>query len=128
MALCYSPLNAAFRFSRKAVNPSFMSPVEARSPNTADSKLAAFADASRAGELDAEEGYLAVVQKVRETTGAGGRRLFHPLRLAISGRDSGPELKQVIPLLEAGARLPLEPEVAGVAARIERALDADDGP
>ena len=55
-------------------------------------------------------------------TGAAGRQLFHPLRLAISGRDSGPELKQLIPLLEAGARLALEPAVAGVAERIERAL------
>ena len=44
-ALCYSPLNAAFRFSRKAVNPSFMSVVEASNPNSADSKLAASAGA-----------------------------------------------------------------------------------
>ncbi len=40
-ALTHSPLNAAFRFSRKAVNPSFMSAVEASNPNSADSKLAA---------------------------------------------------------------------------------------
>lgn len=37
----YSPLNAAFRFSRNAVNPSFMSAVDASNPNTADSKFAA---------------------------------------------------------------------------------------
>ena len=45
-----------------------------------------------------------------------------PLRLAISGRDSGPELRQLIPLLEAGARLAIEPAVAGIAERIDRAL------
>ena len=39
----YSPLNAALRFSRKAVIPSFMSVVEASNPNRADSKLAASA-------------------------------------------------------------------------------------
>ncbi len=41
----YSPLKAAFRFSRKAVMPSFMSVVEASNPNSADSKLAASAGA-----------------------------------------------------------------------------------
>ena len=41
----YSPLNAALRFSRKAVIPSFMSAVEASNPNSADSKLAASAGA-----------------------------------------------------------------------------------
>ena len=101
---------------------------EIRDDPEARGVVTAFAAASRAGELDAEEAYLAVAQKVRETTGAGGRRLFHPLRLAISGRDSGPELKQMIPLLEAGSRLGLEPGVAGVAARIERALLPDEGP
>ncbi len=40
----YSPLNAASRFSRKAVIPSFMSVVEASNPNSADSKLAASAN------------------------------------------------------------------------------------
>lgn len=101
---------------------------EVRDDGVARAVVTAFADASRAGELDTEEGYLAVVDSVREATGAAGRGLFHPLRLAISGRDSGPELKGMIPLLEAGARLVLEPGVAGVAARIERVLLADDEP
>jgi len=84
--------------------------------------VGAFAESSRAGELDSEEAYLDAASRVRDATGASGRRLFHPLRLAISGRDSGPELKQLIPLLEAGARLAIEPAVAGIAERIDRAL------
>ena len=36
---------------------------------------------------------------VKERTGVKGRALFHPLRLALTGRDSGPELKALLPLI-----------------------------
>jgi glutamyl-tRNA synthetase len=36
---------------------------------------------------------------VSKETGAKGRALFHPLRLALTGRDAGPELKALLPLI-----------------------------
>lgn len=36
---------------------------------------------------------------VGAATGRKGRGLFHPLRLALTGRDSGPELKKLLPLI-----------------------------
>ena len=36
---------------------------------------------------------------VSEATGAKGRALFHPLRLALTGRESGPEMKKLLPLI-----------------------------
>lgn len=36
---------------------------------------------------------------VKSRTGAKGRALFHPLRLALTGRESGPELKALLPLI-----------------------------
>lgn len=36
---------------------------------------------------------------IAQATGAGGRRLFHPLRLALTGRENGPELKKLLPLI-----------------------------
>jgi glutamyl-tRNA synthetase len=36
---------------------------------------------------------------VTEETGAKGRALFHPLRLALTGREHGPELKKLLPLI-----------------------------
>ena len=36
---------------------------------------------------------------VKTATGAKGRALFHPLRLALTARDSGPELKALLPLI-----------------------------
>jgi len=46
---------------------------------------------------------------LKATTGRKGRALFHPLRLALTGRDSGPEMKTLLPLIgEAEARARLE--------------------
>ena len=36
---------------------------------------------------------------VKSRTGAKGKALFHPLRLALTGRESGPELKSLLPLI-----------------------------
>ncbi|MGQ0456748.1 MAG: glutamate--tRNA ligase [Hyphomicrobium sp.] len=36
---------------------------------------------------------------VKAATGAKGRALFHPLRLALTGQESGPELKALLPLI-----------------------------
>ncbi|WP_028035719.1 glutamate--tRNA ligase [Chelativorans sp. J32] len=38
-------------------------------------------------------------EKVKERTGRKGKALFKPLRLALTGRDSGPELADLLPLL-----------------------------
>jgi glutamyl-tRNA synthetase len=45
---------------------------------------------------------------VKTRTGRRGRALFHPLRLALTGREAGPELKALLPLIgrpRAAARL-----------------------
>jgi len=45
---------------------------------------------------------------VTEATGRKGKLLFHPLRLALTGRENGPELKTLLPLIghdRAAARL-----------------------
>src|SRR6185437_10481992 len=36
---------------------------------------------------------------VKQATGAKGKALFQPLRLALTGREHGPELKQLLPLI-----------------------------
>lgn len=45
---------------------------------------------------------------LKQVTGRKGRDLFHPLRLALTGRDNGPELAALLPLIgkaKAAARL-----------------------
>ncbi len=47
-------------------------------------------------------------EAVKQATGAKGRALYHPLRLALTGLDRGPELKDLLPLIgreRAAARL-----------------------
>lgn len=38
-------------------------------------------------------------RKLADTSGAKGRGLFHPLRLALTGCEHGPELKKLLPLI-----------------------------
>ena len=44
----------------------------------------------------AAEPWRALTTAVKEATGKKGRELFHPLRLALTGRDSGPEMAGLI--------------------------------
>ena len=70
--------------------------------------------AAAAADLDwSSEPWRALTEQVKASTGAKGRALFHPLRLAITGRDSGPEMaglierigkERVIRRLEAAAK------------------------
>jgi glutamyl-tRNA synthetase len=69
--------------------------------------LAAAADSIDA--LDwSEAPWSQLVALLKERTGRGGKALFHPLRRALTGRDSGPEMAALLPLIgreEAAARL-----------------------
>ena len=40
-----------------------------------------------------------LVARLKETSGRAGRALFHPLRRALTGRDSGPEMAALLPLI-----------------------------
>jgi glutamyl-tRNA synthetase len=46
-----------------------------------------------------EETWPAWTKAVAAATGAKGRGLYHPLRLALTGRGDGPELKKLLPLI-----------------------------
>ncbi len=70
--------------------------------------------ASAAAGIDwSAEPWKQLTSKVKEATGEKGRALFHPLRVAITGRDNGPEMaglvkrigkERVIERLEAAAK------------------------
>ena len=51
--------------------------------------------------------------RLKEVTGRKGRALFHPLRLALTGREDGPELAGLLPLIgPARARVRLAGQTA----------------
>jgi glutamyl-tRNA synthetase/nondiscriminating glutamyl-tRNA synthetase len=51
------------------------------------------------------EDYRVMVGRLKDVTKRKGRQLFHPLRAALTGKSSGPELDKLIPLIETAARL-----------------------
>ncbi len=58
------------------------------------------------------------MEEIKTATGVGGRELFHPVRIAITGSSSGPEFDKVIPLIEEGAALGIG--ILNVRQRVER--------
>jgi nondiscriminating glutamyl-tRNA synthetase len=58
-----------------------------------------------AGPLADKETFRAVAVRVREKTGAKGKALFHPIRLALTGEQEGLELDIAVPLIEQGAAI-----------------------
>jgi nondiscriminating glutamyl-tRNA synthetase len=83
---------------------------------------------ARAPRLDRER-FRDVAGQVRARTGQKARALFHPIRVALTGKLEGPELDLVVPAIDRGADLPREaglPEIFGNRERATafvRALD-----
>ena len=63
--------------------------------------------------------FKAIINEVKEETGAKGKELFHPVRIVVTGSHSGPDFDRVIPLIEAGSHLPLPQHVMSVRERVE---------
>jgi glutamyl-tRNA synthetase len=68
-------------------------------PIIADANLCASAAKLLPPEPWGEETWEKWAGAVREATGAKGKALFQPLRLALTGRAHGPELKALLPLI-----------------------------
>jgi len=63
----------------------------------------------------------AVRTEISRETGAAGKALFQPVRVAFTGRGHGRELDRLVPLVAAGSR-ELPARVPALAARIARTL------
>lgn len=67
-----------------------------------------------------EASYKAMTERLKNATGAKGKALFMPLRLAMTGMEHGPELVRTIPLLQRASEL--DPRVLSPLARVESIL------
>lgn len=52
-----------------------------------------------------EEAFVQIVAALKKRTGLKGKKLFAPIRAALTGRAEGPELKNILPLLGKGVIL-----------------------
>ena len=81
--------------------------VEQQAPEEDREFLAAAAAAAES--LDwSDSAWSVLIAQLKEDTGRTGKALFHPLRRALTGRDSGPEMAALLPLIgrdEAVSRL-----------------------
>ena len=82
--------------------------------------IAALPDAIQAPLTD-KEAFRAAAARVREKTGMNGKALFHPIRVALTGSDGGPELDLAVPAIDRGAALPAGAGIAKIASCRERA-------
>ncbi|MGA3053949.1 MAG: glutamate--tRNA ligase [Candidatus Korobacteraceae bacterium] len=88
------------------------------SPKTSD-VLSAFASQVEGDPSPmTPERFKAIMNEVKAKTGAKGKELFHPVRIALTGSHSGPEFDKLIPILEEGSRLELPQHVMNVRERL----------
>jgi nondiscriminating glutamyl-tRNA synthetase len=88
---------------------------------SAQKVLAAFAQRVRAHEgAVMPEQFKTWMNEIKSETGAKGKELFHPVRIALTGAHSGPEFDKLIPIFEEGSRLPLPAHVLSVRERVEQ--------
>jgi nondiscriminating glutamyl-tRNA synthetase len=73
------------------------------------------------GPLADRDAFRAAAARVRERTGQKGKALFHPIRVALTGSDGGPELDLAVPAIERGAALPPQAGVARIVGCRQRA-------
>jgi glutamyl-tRNA synthetase len=68
-------------------------------PVVADPELLAAAAELLPEDLEEESAFAQWADALKARTGRRGKALFQPLRLALTGREHGPELKHLLPLL-----------------------------
>jgi glutamyl-tRNA synthetase/nondiscriminating glutamyl-tRNA synthetase len=68
-----------------------------------------------------KEAFRTMAARVREKTGMKGKALFHPIRVALTGSDGGPELDLAVPAIDRGATLSSNAAVARIVGCRERA-------
>ena len=81
---------------------------------------------AQAPRLDKER-FRAIAGDIRTATGQKGRALFHPIRLALTAKEEGPELDLAVPAIDRGADLPSSaglPRILGCRERAQVFLQA----
>src|SRR5207237_279598 len=73
-----------------------------------------------APRLDREQ-FRAIASQVRTRTGQKAKAVFHPIRVALTGRAEGPELDLAVPTIDRGAELPADAGVPRILGCRERA-------
>jgi nondiscriminating glutamyl-tRNA synthetase len=93
---------------------------EMAAPDARAVVLALADELASAPRLDREQ-FRAAAARIRTRTGQKGKALFHPIRVALTGRPEGPELDLAVPAIDRGAELPPDAGVPPIVGCRERA-------
>ena len=85
--------------------PVFDGPFDPPAPDAADRAVLAAAAAAAPAIDWAADPWHALTGAAKAATGAKGRALFLPLRRALTGRDHGPDMGELLPLIDRGQAL-----------------------
>jgi nondiscriminating glutamyl-tRNA synthetase len=94
---------------------------EELSAEGARSVVAALAEELAAAPRLDRDRFRAVANQVKARTGQKGKALFHPIRVALTGRAEGPELDLAVPAIDRGAELPASAGIPTILGNRERA-------
>jgi glutamyl-tRNA synthetase/nondiscriminating glutamyl-tRNA synthetase len=89
-------------------------------PEARDVVTALAEELASAPRLDRDR-FRAAANRVKARTGQKGKGLFHPIRLALTGRAEGPELDLAVPAIDRGAELPADAGIPPILGCRERA-------
>ncbi len=73
-----------------------------------------------------KDSFRAAAGRVKDKTGLKGRALFHPIRVALTGFESGPELDLAVPAIDRGSMLPSSAGVPPIPSCADRARAITD--
>lgn len=61
-----------------------------------------------------------ITKEIQNELNVKGKALYHPIRVALTGEDSGIELHDLIPIIEIGSTLNIEPKILNMKKRLKR--------
>jgi len=79
--------------------------------------------AEKGDSIPSPEVYRDVVLATKDRSKIKGKALFHPIRVGLTARESGPELDRLVALIDRGSRLPLPRPLPSAAQRIDRIIE-----
>ena len=82
--------------------------------------MLAYAIKAEKRDLTSRENYISLVNEIKNETKVKGKNLYHPLRICVSSSMSGPDLDQLVPAVEIGAKLPLPVKIESTSQRAWR--------
>ncbi|MCP2520759.1 glutamate--tRNA ligase [Candidatus Aminicenantes bacterium AC-335-A11] len=80
-----------------------------------------YEELSKLNNIDYET-FIRIVESIKKKSGFKGKKLYHPLRVALTARASGLELNQFIPLVEEGSQLDFPLKIKNCKERVKEIL------